>query len=608
LTSAPKTYRETLSEFLSHLPPRRRRQLGLLLVLMLVGSLAEIATIGAAVPFITFMAQPEQVANFPWLQQMFSVLGWQQPESLVLPMSLVFVAIVILATGLRLLLIYASNRLVFAIGRDIGTRMYEVILNQPYAYHISQNSSEIIGNINKIEIKLNAFLRPVMQGIIAAVLTVSILLALMLVNATTALVAGLVFAVSYLLVMRLFRARLRANSRVIADAQGRRVRCVQEGLGGIRDVILDGNQSHYVGEFATVDGRFRLAQSRNAFLGQAPRCVIEAVGVALIVALAYTLSLRPDGLIGALPVLGALALGAQRLLPLVQQIYQAWASFTGNYQVLEDVLETLSLPMASIPDKTRGRLPFEESINLDNVHFAYGPGQPEVLLDINLRIPKGTRVGLVGATGSGKSTLMDIVMGLLQPSQGAVRVDGMTVDLENLQQWRRRIAHVPQHIYLSDASINENIALGMPRGAIDEENVRRAAHQAQIADFIESNRQGYDTRVGERGVQLSGGQRQRIGIARALYKSAEVLVFDEASSALDTDTETAVMEAVENLDSNLTLFIIAHRVQTLRKCDLIVRLENGRLVAVGSYEKVIGNEAAGTAADMELKNRGISNA
>jgi ATP-binding cassette subfamily B protein len=294
-----------------------------------------------------------------------------------------------------------------------------------------------------------------------------------------------------------------------------------------------------------------------------------------------------------------LALGAQRLLPLVQQIYQAWANFIGNYQVLEDVLETLSLPMAINCDETHSELLFEKSIKLDKVHFAYGSDQPEVLCDIDLRIEKGSRVGLVGSTGSGKSTLMDIVMGLLQPSKGLLRVDSAPIDIENLQQWRHRIAHVPQHIYLSDASIAENIALGVSRDAIDGGKVRRAAQQAQIADFIESNRQGYETRVGERGVQLSGGQRQRIGIARALYKSAEVLVFDEASSALDTDTETAVMEAVENLDPELTLFIIAHRVQTLRKCDLIVRLENGRLVAVGSYDEVIGNETAPRVVDVK---------
>jgi ATP-binding cassette subfamily B protein len=211
--------------------------------------------------------------------------------------------------------------------------------------------------------------------------------------------------------------------------------------------------------------------------------------------------------------------------------------------------------------------------------------------NVTVTIPKGARVGIVGKTGSGKSTLMDILMGLLEPSSGQILIDEQPVIATNRSLWQRHISHVPQHIYLSDASIAENIALGLPGDAIDHDRVRRAAQQAQIAEFIETHRQGYETRVGERGIQLSGGQRQRIGIARALYKDADVLVFDEASSALDMKTETAVMQAVGQLEPDLTVFIIAHRIQTLRECDIILRLEDGRLAAQGSYNEIIGNEA-----------------
>ena len=574
-------------EFLGHLEPRRRKQLALLLILMLAGSLSEIVTIGAVVPFISLMARPELAAEYSVLQEVFSALGWRDPDSLLLPMTIAFMSIVFIATGIRLLLIYASNKLVFAIGYDIGVKLYQVILQQPYAFHISQNTSDVIGNVNKVQILLTSFLRPAMDGVIAVILSVAILVALMLVDAATALAAGLLFAVVYFAVIRLFRGRLKRNSKIIASTQSTRIRSVQEGLGGIRDVILDANQPHYVGAFSRFDQQFRNAQAANAFLGQAPRFVIEAIGVALIVGLAYTLSLQSGGLVAALPTLAALALGAQRLLPLVQKIYLAWAQYTGNFNVFEDVLSSLNLPAREIRGGQKDSLSFQHEIKLDHVHFHYLQSEPEVLTDINLTIPKGSRVGIVGITGSGKSTLMDILMGLLQPTRGRILVDGAAIAAENQHQWRQRIAHVPQHIYLSDSSITENIALGVRPDRIDSERVHRAARQAQIADFIESGRNGYDTRVGERGVQLSGGQRQRIGIARALYKSADVLVFDEASSALDTDTETAVMEAVDNLDPNLTLFIIAHRVQTLRKCDLIIRLEGGRVVATGSYEEVI---------------------
>ena len=568
-------------------------------MLMLVGSLAEIITIGAVVPFISLMARPEMAAEYPLLQNLFSALGWRDLDSLVLPMSIAFVGVVTVATGIRLLLIYASNKLIFAIAHDIGIKLYRVILQQPYAFHISQNTSDVIGNVNKVQILLGAFLRPAMDGLIAVILSVAILAALMLVDAVTALSAGVLFAVIYLVVIRLFRARLKRNSKVIASTQSTRIRSIQEGLGGIRDVILDANHPYYVGEFARFDQQFRNAQAANAFLGQAPRFLVEAIGVGLIVGLAYALSLQSGGLVAALPVLAALALGAQRLLPLIQRIYAAWAQYTGNFNVFKDVLASLSLPVAESAGGGSDALPFEHEIRLENVHFRYLEDEPEVLVDIDLKIPKGSRVGIVGKTGSGKSTFMDILMGLLEPTAGQICVDGWSVSGENRALWRQRIAHVPQHIYLADASITENIALGIAPEKIDMHRVRHAARQAQIADFIESHRQGYDTRVGERGVQLSGGQRQRIGIARALYKAADVLVFDEASSALDVATETAVMHAVSQLDPDLTLFIIAHRVQTLRECDLILRLEDGRLADSGSYDQVIettlvGDPAAAT--------------
>jgi len=557
---------------------------------MLVGSLAEIVTIGAVVPFISLMARPETAMEYPGLQNLFAVMGWQQPDSLVLPMAIAFMCVVVVATAIRLLLVYASTKLTFSISHDNGVKLYRLILHQPYTFHISQNSSEVLGSLNKVQIVLNAILRPVTEGIIAVILSVAILVALLLVDAQAALTAGILFAVIYLGMMKLFRNRLRRNGNIIAGVQGRRIRCIQEGLGGIRDVILDDNQAHYSCEFSRVDRHLRNSQAANAFLGKAPRFLVEAIGIGLIVALAYALFLQSGGLVAALPVLAALALGASRLLPLLQKIYLAWSQTTGNLQVLEDLVSMLSLPVA--PGRSRphqfDNLAFDEQIEFEGVHFRYAEPEPEVLTNININIQKGSRVGIVGKTGSGKSTLMDVLMGLLEPTCGQIRVDGNVIDAQNQDLWRQRIAHVPQHIYLADASITENIALGVKLDSIDMGRVRHSARQAQIADFIESHRQGYDTRVGERGVQLSGGQRQRIGIARALYKNADVLVFDEASSALDSETEAAVMQAVSHLDPNLTLFIIAHRVKTLQACDLVLRLEAGRIAGAGSYEEVIG--------------------
>lgn len=578
---------QVLKQFVSLLPKRRQAQLVMLAGLMLVGALAELVTIGSVVPFVGLLARPEMAAEFPILQSIFDFVGWQGPNDLVLPMTVLFIGVVLVSTVFRLMLAYVSNKVVFAIGHDLGVQVYDRILNQPYIYHISQNSSEVIGGVNKVDVLLNGLLRPIIQGLIAVIVATGILGALLWVDAITALVAGLVFVMLYWIIIQVSRLRLRKNSAIIAEAQNKRIQTIQEGLGGIRDVILDANQPHYVKTFSVTDWGFRQAQAANAFLSLAPRYVVEMIGIALIVGLAFKLTTQPGGLVAALPVLGALALGAARLLPLIQQIYQAWASFSGSFRVMEDVLGLLSLPSQKLTDVSKADVSFDEAIELKGIGFHYGSETTQVIENLSVRISKGSRVGIVGKTGSGKSTLMDIVMGLLFPTEGAIWVDGKKVDRENLGAWQSHIAHVPQHIYLSDASIAENIALGQPADEIDMMRVREAARQAQIADFIETYRQGYETRVGEWGIQLSGGQRQRVGIARALYKAADVLVFDEASSALDMDTERAVMDAVNQLDANLTVFIIAHRVQTLKACDLVLRLDKGQLAATGAYRDVI---------------------
>jgi ATP-binding cassette subfamily B protein len=323
-----------------------------------------------------------------------------------------------------------------------------------------------------------------------------------------------------------------------------------------------------------------------------PRFVIEAIGIVAIAVIAYALSTRPGGVIAAIPIMGALAVGAQRMLPLLQQAYSSWALMMGNRDSLGDALKLLELPE---PDEKAAadevkRIPFDSEIRLENVSFHYQPEGPAVLEQLDLRIPKGARIGFIGETGSGKSTLIDVLIGLLSPSGGRMTVDGRTIDLSNHKAWQKHIAHVPQTIFLSDASIADNIAIGA-RGEIDRERVQLAARQARIADTIEAWPDGYKTSVGERGVKLSGGQRQRIGIARALYKQADVIIFDEATSALDSDTERAVMQAIDELGSELTILIVAHRLTTLKGCSQIYELQAGRLKPVGTYADLV-EEAA----------------
>jgi ATP-binding cassette, subfamily B, bacterial PglK len=381
---------------------------------------------------------------------------------------------------------------------------------------------------------------------------------------------------------------LQQNSVRIADEYTRVVKALQEGLGGIRDVLLDGTQPVYCEVYRQADHQLRRAQGGNAFIGQSPRFAMEALGMVLIAALAYGLSHQGKGAATALPVLGALALGAQRLLPALQQGYSAWASMAGNHASLAATVDLLDQPLpAELLRPPPPPLALHTAIQFRGVRFRYGGDGPWVLDGLDLTIQKGARIGLVGGTGSGKSTTLDLLMGLLEPTEGEVLVDGQPITGNLVRAWQRSIAHVPQSIYLADTTMAENIAFGVPRAAIDMQRVQDAARQAQIAEFIESRPRGYDAHVGERGVRLSGGQRQRIGIARALYKRASVLVLDEATSALDNETERSVMEAIDGLHRDLTILLIAHRLSTVRHCDTIAELQHGRITAQAPYEELL---------------------
>ena len=369
------------------------------------------------------------------------------------------------------------------------------------------------------------------------------------------------------------------------------MKALQEGFGGIRDVLIDQSQPVHVARFARLDNKMRGAHSSNALIGALPRFVIEAMGMVMIAMLALILYSEEGGLSTALPVLGALALGAQRLLPLLQQIYAGWAQLKGSGAIFADALDLLKLPL---PAEVKSRrliapMPFNRDISLRDLSFRYSPDGPMVLRNIDITIPKGARIGFIGKTGSGKSTLIDLVMGLLEPSSGAVLIDDQPLGGRNVPSWQVQIAHVPQHIFLSDGTIIENIAFGLEMKEIDEEQVREAARKADIASFIEEQPEGYNTIVGERGVRLSGGQRQRIGIARALYKRSTVLILDEATSALDDATEASVMEAIDRLGRELTVLMIAHRVTTLRSCDVIYRIDRGSIAQQGSYDMIVGD-------------------
>jgi ATP-binding cassette subfamily B protein len=584
-----------LKSLWQHISRRRRKQFGLLLVLMVLTSFAEILSIGAVLPFLGVLTSPERIFELPAAQPIIKVLNLTEPKQLLLPLTFAFVAAALIAGAMRLLLLWASTRLSFATGADLSISIYRRTLYQPYAIHCARNSSEVINGISgKANGVIYNIIVPVLTLISSSVMLIAILMALLSVQPLIALAAFGGFGLIYAVIIRMTRKQLLSDSICAARETTQVIKSLQEGLGGIRDVLIDGSQAAYCDIYRNADLPLRRAQGNSLFISASPRYGMEALGMILIATLAYILAQQADGIAKAIPILGALALGAQRLLPVLQQAYGSWAQINSGQSSLKDTLDLLN---QSLPDSVNQplpqRLPFNHTIVLKELTYRYSLQTPYVLKHLNLTITKGSRIGFIGTTGSGKSTLLDIIMGLLQPTSGTLEIDGQPITSINQRAWQLHIAHVPQTIFLADSTIEENIAFGIPKNRIDHDRVRQAAEQAQISDVIESWPKQYQTFVGERGIRLSGGQRQRIGIARALYKQADVIIFDEATSALDNETEQAVMQAIEGLSKDLTLLIIAHRLTTLKNCTQIVELGEAGIKRAGIYQDVVDQSTPG---------------
>ncbi len=571
-----------------HLARRRRVQLGLLFGLMLASAFSEVVSLGAVLPFIGILTAPDRVFNKPVVHKLAGVFGITSASQLVLPLVLLFVMVALASGALRLMLLWANTRLSHAIASDLSFEAYRRTLYQPYKVHIARNSSEVINGILVKIAMATDVLYSLLVSASSTFLLLVLILALIAIDPVMVSAVSAIFGLTYAGISWIFRQRLKTNSRRIAIDGTQQLKALNEGLGGIRDVLINGCQPIFCDIYRKADTSFRRAKASIFVISSSPRFVMEVIGMVLIAGLAYGLSLQEGGVASALPVLGALALGAQRIIPALQQIYVNWALVVGNQYSLSDAIALLDQPLsAEAVESEPVPMPFHRAIQFQGVRFRYSDHGPWVLDGLDFTIPQGTRVGVVGPTGSGKSTTMDLLMGLLEPTEGQILVDGIPINNENLRSWQSLIAHVPQSIFLADTTVAENIAFGIVRKDIDMERVREAARQAHIAHFIESRREGYSAIVGERGIQLSGGQRQRIGIARALYRRASVLIFDEATSSLDNATEQSIMKSIESLNRDLTILIIAHRLTTVQRCDQIIELAYGKVAAQGSYEQLI---------------------
>jgi len=588
---------QSYEPLIAALSQRRRRQLIALQLLSILSAVGEVANLAALLPFLRLLANPQEGLRA------LGPLAWPlralPTQNLILILGLAFIAVVVISTVVRVLTTTVQLRLSALIATDFGDQVFSNVLMQPYAWHLHNNTSSII-----------TYLTRDVDGLLASVqgfllLGMNLLILLLLGGSMIALAPGVMIATIlllsafYAIVFRFTRGTVRADGeRMLRGYQGS-VQVAQEALGGIRDVLLDRSQLTFLRAYHINNLDWKLASAAINSKAQVPRYLIEGFTMVLIVGISLSLALGGQGIERQLPLLGTLALGAYRLLQPLQQCFSAFNSMQANQPSISRLSPFLGQARKSLArpeEQLRAIQPTNLSIpspgiplvELQDVSFRYTDDGPWVLRELNLVVSPGERLAFVGTTGSGKSTTSDLILGLLVPSQGRILVNGNDLHKDKgvVAAWQSRIAHVPQQIYLSDASFAANIAFGVTDEEIDQRRVQHAAEEARIAELIESSDDGYGTLVGERGVRLSGGQRQRIGIARALYKQAQMLVFDEATSALDNQTEAEVMGAINALDRNITVILIAHRLSTVEACDKVVVIEEGRITGSGKFQEL----------------------
>ncbi len=578
-----------LFELWTFLEKKRKRQFFFLLLLTIITSFTEVISLSAIFPFIAVITDPDSVFEIQIVGSILKSFGFTDSQDIIIPLAIAFATAALVAGIMRLILLRTSILLSNSTGAELSINVYEKTLYQPYDIHIARSSSEIISGITQ---KVNAatnVLISIVTVITSLFLFISIMTTLVLIDPTVALLSAAIFAFAYGITAFYTNSRLNKNSIVIANQQTRVVKSLQEGLGAIRDVLLDGTQWVYKKIYSTSIVKLMRSGGSNRFMNQAPRYAMESLGMILIAIFIVVIFRSEGGISRALPLIGVLALGAQRLLPLMQQIYGNWSVVVGSRESLIDVLDLLKQEMPEHIVKVGEHEPlnFHTSIKLKNISFQYKNNHKLVLDSIDIEIKKGTKIGLVGETGAGKSTFLDILMGLLIPTNGSITIDNEEVNPNNVQRLHALVSHVPQNIFLADATIAENIAFGLEEDKIDYDLVQKVADQSLISKFLDERQDGLNLIVGERGIKLSGGQRQRIGIARALYKKAGLVIFDEATSSLDEQTENEVMNTIYNLSDDLTMILVAHRISTLKECDQIYEIKDGRITNIGDYKDLL---------------------
>lgn len=586
------TYRKLFSLF----DRTERRRFWILTGVMLLVAAAEIAGISAVLMLLNVLAAPETIQSSRTLSWLMQLSGLDSAFSFQIGLAVLVLFVVMAGLAVKALGTYATIRFSTMRGYAISSRLLAAYLSQPYAWFLDRNSAELEKNIlNEVDGLVDRVILPCLRLVANSLLVLAILGFLLMVDPLVTLFSGGVLGLGYGLIYLRFRGRLHRLGQVMMDAFENRFLVAQEATGGIKDVKLMGLEATYVRSYSTAARTAAQSGATMGAMSELPRFALEAITFGTMLALILLLLLKSDGNVTEIvPTLGVLAFSTMRLLPSLQQIYHALVALRGATPILDSIVaDFTSTPALPLADAVRTEpLRLERALELDGVSFAYAQAERPTLRGVDLVIPARTTVGIVGGTGAGKTTLVDLILGLLTPDEGELRVDGTRITPETMRAWQGTLGYVPQTIFLTDETIASNIAFGVPKHEIDMAAVERAARIAALHDFVVSELpQGYDTFVGERGVRLSGGQRQRIGIARALYRNPTLLIMDEATSALDNITERVVMEAVNRIRADKTVILIAHRLTTVKTCDTIFLMDRGRLLAQGSYDELLAGNA-----------------
>ena len=569
----------------------------ILMGLLILVAIAELAGLGAVFLLLGVLSDPGRIQDSERLSWAYETFGFSSVSSFQIALAIVAIVVVLGSQAIKMAGIYANARFSSMRQYTLSSRLLSIYLRQPYTWFLGRSSSDVSRRVlSEVNSFIGKVLLPSLNLVSAGLVTLAIIGFLLAVDPVICIATGLIIGGGYLGIYFWQRRRLKWIGKELVRHNQTRFRLTQEAMGGFKEVKLMGLERGYSRRFESAALEAARHGAYASVLQQLPRIALEAIVFGFLIGLVMVLLLWNEGNLAAIiPKLGIFAFATLRLLPSLQKVYAAFTSILVGQASLEQIYDDFmkaSKTAIDLPSGGDKRLSLDRGITLENVTFSYPAAERTALRNVSLKIPKCTTVGIVGGTGAGKTTLVDLILGLLTPDSGEVRIDETPLSRDNLRSWQRSIGYVPQSIFLTDDSVRQNIAFGVTKDAVDDQAVERAARLAALHDFVmDELPEGYETIVGERGVRLSGGQRQRIGIARALFHNPSLLILDEATSALDNITERVVMEAVETIRDEMTIIMIAHRLSTVRNCDVIYVMEHGTVASSGTYDELLNKSA-----------------